>query len=112
MFDKFFGKIIGLEEEVNLGLDLQFEMFEAFEAGGVGWNSVEDTSRKRKADMADLKSACGKFFSEVIWASEQANLTLEEFLKEDEKLSQRWERVEGIVKAIFPLGTLERICCK
>jgi hypothetical protein len=112
MLDKLFGEILGLEEEVNLGLDLQFEMISAFEAGALGWESVEESGDKRKADMTALKGACHKFFREVIWTAEQSNLTLGELLKEDEELSQKWERVEGIVKAIFPLGTLERICCK
>jgi hypothetical protein len=112
MLDNLFGEILGLEEEVNLGLDLQFEMIEAFEAGALGWGSVEDAGNKRKADMTALKGACHKFFREVIWTAEQSNLTLGELLDEDEQLSHKWERVEKVVKDIFPVGTLERIRCK
>ena len=104
MLNDLFGVIIGLEEEVKLGLKLQFDVIDDYESGLLSWDDVKETERKRKSDMADLKEVCHKFF--------QANLTSGELLNEDSELSQQWKRVEGIVKDIFPIGTLERICCK
>ena len=98
MLNELFGKIIGLEEEVTEGANLHFNLIEAFENGFVGWQDVKETERKIKADKADLKSACAEFFSEVIWASEQANLTLGEFLDEDKELGEQWGRVERAVE--------------
>ena len=112
MLDELFGKVLGLEEEVTEGANLHFNLIEAFENGFVGWQDVKETERKIKADKADLKSACAEFFSEVIWASEQANLTLGEFLDEDKELGEQWGRVEKAVEDALPAGTLGEICCK
>ena len=111
MLNELFGKILGLEEEVNEGLNLQFGLIEAFENGAVDWTAIKDVERKCKLDKVALKATCHDFFREVIWTAEQSNVTLGELLLIEE-LSQQWERVEGIVKDTFPWGTLEEICCK
>ena len=112
MLNDLFGKVVGLEEEVRLGLELQSNLVEAFENGFASWQDVEETGEKCKIDKADLKSACHDFFREVIWTAEQSNLTLAEELGEDEELSKQWGRVEEVVIDTFSRQTLWEMCCK
>jgi len=103
MLNDLFGKVEASFKSYDDHLENWGCLEEAMGDGDIAYSSASLATAKNATNEAKekLKSACHKFFSEVIWSAEIANLTLTEFLDDDKKLSEQWERVSSIVEDTF-----------
>ena len=108
MSDKLFGKVKGSFKIYDEHLETWSVLEEGMGEGYIAYSSASLATAKNDTNEAKqkLKADCHNFFSEVIWNSEQANLTLTEFLDDDKELSEQWKEVSSIVEDTFDEKTL------